>query len=210
MAHTQFQKTHKVTLGVLNQDIDANSFVGDVWSMSQAHHAAVIFDVGVLGSDVVCSILQGHETHAIVAATSGGAEAGNFGIAGDHAALFTVGLLLVVYGSTGNDEIYTVDAAAAAYANGVTTIEVDEAVASAVADGYLTLVKAFAPAKTVTYTTATDECVGILELDASELDVANGYRSIVVQITAAGATAGYVGAVVVRTPLRVEPASNIT
>jgi len=209
MAHIEFQKNNKVTLGVLNQDINANAYVGTPWSMTSAHHAAILFDVGVLASDVICCIYEGIESHAIVAVTSGGAEAGNFGIAGNYASLFTVGLFLVVSGSTGNDEIYTVDAAGAAYAGGVTTIEVDEAVASAVADGNLTLVKAMA-AKTVTYTTATDETIGILEVEASELDIANGYQQIVVHISAVGANAGYVGASVVRVPLRNYPPAVIT
>lgn len=209
MAHTEFQKTHKVVHGCLIQDIDANVFVGDAFSMSRAHHAAVLFQAGAVTSDVVCSVLQGMEIHPIVAVTSGAGEACNFGIAGDFASLFTVGLELVVHGSTGNDEIYTVDAAGAAYAAGVTTIEVDEAVASAVADGYLTLVKAIA-GKTVTITTLTDENVHIIEVEASELDVANGYESIVAQISAAGANAGYVGATIIRVPLRWEPASLIT
>jgi len=210
MAHTAYQKTHKVTLGLEPIDINADVFVGDAWSMSKAHHAAIIFNVGVLASDVVATILQGHKIHPIVACTLGGAEAGNFGIAGDYAAMFTIGLQLVVHGSTGNDEIYTVDVAAATYAAGVTTIEVDEAVASAVADGFLTLVKAFVPAKTTTFTTVIDVCVAIIEVDASELDVANGYESIVVQIAAVGGNAGFVGAAVHRWPLRVEPPAYLT
>ena len=209
MAHTEFQKTIKTTLGIYPQDINAATYVSLVHSMSQAHHAAVVFSAGVLASDVVCSIYQGEISHAVVAVTSGGAEAGNFGIAGDYSAFFTVGLFLVISGSTGNDGIYTVDAAGSAYAAGVTTIEVDEAVASAVADGTLTLVKAIT-LKTVTLTTLTDESANILEVEASELDLANGYRSIVAHISAAGANAGYVGAVIHRVPLRVEPASLVT
>lgn len=209
MAHTEFQKTIKTTLGIFPQDIDADAFVSHVHSMSRAHHAAVVFNAGAVASDVICCLYQGEITHNIVAVTSGGAEAGNFGIVGDYASLFTVGLLLIVSGSTGNDEIYTVDAAAATYAGGVTTIEVDEAVASAVADGTLTLVKAIA-GKTHTFTTATDLAIVIIECEASELDLANGYKSIFAHISAAGANAGYVGCTIHRMPLRHEPASLIT
>ena len=209
MAHTEFQKTIKSNIGIFPQDINANAYVSDVFSMSKAHHAAAIFNAGVVGSDVICCLYEGHIIHPIVAVTSGAGEACNFGIAGDYASMFTVGLFLIVHGSTGNDEIYIVDAAGAAYAGGVTTIEVDEAVASAVADGYLTLVKAIA-GKTHTFTTATDEAIAIIECEASELDIANGYRSIALHISAAGATAGSVGGTFHRVPLRQEPASLVT
>ena len=209
MAHTEFQKTIKSNVGIYPQDINADAYVSDVFSMSRAHHAAAIFNAGVLASDVICCLYEGHIIHPIVACTLGGAEAGNFGIAGNYAALFTVGLFLIVHGSTGNDEIYTVDAAGAAYAGGVTTIEVDEAVASAVADGYLTLVKAIAT-KTMTFTAATDETISTIECNASELDVANGYRSLAIHVSAAGGNAGFVSATLHRCPLRHEPASLIT
>lgn len=208
MAHVEFQKTIKTTLGIYPRDINAATFVSQVHSMSKAHHAAVVFNAGVLASDVVCCLYQGEISHPIVAVTAGGAEAGNFGIAGDYSALFTVGLFLVVSGSTGNDGIYTVDAAGAAYAGGVTTIEVDEAVASGVADGTLTLVKAIA-GKTHTFTAATDLAIAIIECEASELDQVNGYKSIVAHVSAVGANAGYVGATIHRVPLRFEPASLI-
>jgi len=209
MAHTEFEKTIKTTLGIYPQDINAAAFVSLVTSMSLAHHAAVFFNAGVLASDVICSIYQGSEDHPVVAVTSGGAEAGNFGIAGDLTALFTVGVLLVISGSTGNDGIYTVDAAESAYAGGVTTIEVDEAVASAVADGTLTLVKIIA-GKTMTFTAATDLAISILEANASELDIANGFKSIIAHISAVGANAGFVGCTIHRFPLRYSPPAYVT
>lgn len=207
MAHTEYEKTHKVTLGLLNQSIAAQHY-GPPCDMAKAHHAAVILDVGVLASDVICTLWQGLESETITAIATG-AGTSTIGIAGDKSALFTEGLFLVITGSTGNDGICTVSAGDATYAAGVTTIPVDENLTDATVDGVITLVKAFTVAKTATYTTLTDECVDVIEVEASELDVANNYKQIVVQLGAAGA-GGYVGAIIHRYPLRVEPASLVT
>lgn len=210
MAHTEYEKTHKVTLGVLNQDHNAAQTYGPPCDMAKAHHAAVILDIGVLASDVICTLWQGIESDAIVGVVDGGAGASSFDIAGDKSALYLATLRIVVTGSTANDGIYTVRAAGSSYAAGVTTILIDEDLADATVDGVITLVKAFTVAKTATYTTTTDECVDVIEVEASELDVANGYKQIVVQLGGAGANAGYVGAIIHRYPLRVEPASLVT
>lgn len=63
--------------------------------------------------------------------------------------------------------------------------------------------------KSVTFDGTTgDDSVEILEIDASELDQVNGYMSVAGRTAAAGAAE--VMAIVVRIPLRVEPASLVT
>lgn len=63
--------------------------------------------------------------------------------------------------------------------------------------------------KTATYGTAHANSLQIIEVEASELDVANLYKAVALQVTAAGA-GGLLGAAFVRTPLRYEPASLVT
>jgi hypothetical protein len=63
--------------------------------------------------------------------------------------------------------------------------------------------------KTLAVTAAMANLTQILEVEASEMDVANGYNHIFVRVVAAGAGA-YVGTSIVRTPIRYEPASKIT
>lgn len=208
MGHVEFQKQIKVNQAWFPQDIDTEDKVSAPFSMSDAHHAAVLFDVGTLAANVTLSILQGLESEAIVAVTTGGAGSASFGVAGDRSAIYTAGQLLVVSGSTGNDGIYTVKAGGSSYSGGVTTIPVDEAVSDGTVDGLITLVKAIT-GKTVTLGTTTDEQVSILEVEGSELDVNNGFMNIVARAVAAG-SGGYIGAIVHRFPLRWEPASLIT
>ena len=74
-------------------------------------------------------------TDAITAVTVGGAGSGEFKVAGDLTAYFTVGLSIQVDESTNNDGYYTV-ASGVAHGGGTTTIPVDEAVAT-VADGVI-------------------------------------------------------------------------
>lgn len=70
-------------------------------------------------------------------ATVGAAGLGSLRVAGDVAIHFPAGLRITVVGSTGNDGIYSVKNGGATFAAGNTTIPVDQAVASAVADGLI-------------------------------------------------------------------------
>ena len=63
--------------------------------------------------------------------------------------------------------------------------------------------------KTAAIGTANANSVMLIEVEDSELDVANGYMNIVARAIAAAA-GGYIGAAVHRVPLRFEPASLIT
>jgi hypothetical protein len=76
---------------------------------------------------------------AVNGVTSAGAGASAFRVAGDQTALLTTGNKIRVRGSTGNDGLYTIRAGSA-FAGGNTTINVVEAVGSAVADGTVDLV----------------------------------------------------------------------
>lgn len=62
---------------------------------------------------------------------------GSFDVATDKTSVYTTGLVFTVSGSTGNDGTYTVSAPGSTFGL-VTTIPVDEAVPSAVADGSIT------------------------------------------------------------------------
>jgi len=76
---------------------------------------------------------------AITVVTIGAAGAGSFGVATDVSLKFTKGTKIVVYGSTGNNGVYTVKADATYVAEGTTTtITVEEAVANATVDGDIT------------------------------------------------------------------------
>ncbi|MBA7611821.1 hypothetical protein ES703_19052 [subsurface metagenome] len=205
MSFVEYQKKVDVSLGWMPQDVDTETLLSAFFSMKKSHHVAVIFDVATLTGDVVLSLLEGQGviSDVITAVTDGGAGAGDFGVAGDRSALYLAGQLFVVSGSTGNDGIYTVKAGGATYADGVTTIPVDEAVASAVVDGSITLMQAIA-GKTITPGALTDERVLILEVSAEELDVANLYTSIAVRAVAGGA-GGYIGCTIHRFPNRYSP-----
>jgi hypothetical protein len=73
--------------------------------------------------------------YAINLATTGAAGAGSFRIPGDVTSGFTAGFRFTVVGSTGNNGIYTVKNGGSTFSAGNTTIPVNEAVVSAVADG---------------------------------------------------------------------------
>ena len=79
-------------------------------------------------------------SHAIQVANVAGAGSASFEVTGDITADLTVGELLFVMGSTANDANYTIRAGSA-YSGGTgrTTINVDEAVSDATADGTLYL-----------------------------------------------------------------------
>ena len=62
--------------------------------------------------------------------------------------------------------------------------------------------------KTVTMGVAESDSIKILEVEASELDVVDGFKFIGVRTAAVGACE--IMAIVIRVPLRVEPASLIT
>ena len=69
--------------------------------------------------------------------------------------------------------------------------------------------KAIGAGKTLALTAGHANTIQILEVEASELDVANAFNHIAVQAVAAGAGA-VLGATVVRVPIRFMPSSLIT
>lgn len=69
--------------------------------------------------------------------------------------------------------------------------------------------KAIGAGKTLAITAPMANSIQILEVEASELDVANAFNHIAVQAIAAGAGA-ILGATVVRVPIRFGPSSLIT
>jgi len=137
MAHLEFQKTHKTTLGFGSQSVATTTTTGAFWSMKNAHHAAVIFVIGAWTATAVISVMQG------------------------NAPLATPALAAVIAG------------------------------------------------KTLTLTAGHQNTVQIIEVEASELNVASAYFSIAAKAVAAGAGA-IIGATVIRHPLRVDPASYVT
>jgi hypothetical protein len=68
-------------------------------------------------------------------ATTGIPGSGSFRVATDVSSQFNAGFRFTVVGSTGNNGIYTVKNGGSTHSGGNTTIPVNEAVASAVADG---------------------------------------------------------------------------
>lgn len=137
MAHLEFQKKNKVTLGLASQSIATTTITGTYWSMAGAHHAAVVFIVGTVTAAITLSVNQG------------------------NAPLATPATAATISG------------------------------------------------KTVTLGTADSDSIQIIEIEASELNVASSYFSIAAKAVAAGAGA-IVGATVIRVPLRHEPAAYIT
>jgi hypothetical protein len=73
--------------------------------------------------------------YAINLATTGAAGTGSLRVAGDVTSSFPAGFRFTVVGSTGNNGIYTVKNGGSTFSGGNTTIPVNEAVVSAVADG---------------------------------------------------------------------------
>lgn len=73
----------------------------------------------------------------ITGVTAGGAGSGSFVVSGDRTSRYTVGFEFRVDSSTGNDGLYTVSSSS--YSGGLdeTTINVNEAVPSAVVDGHI-------------------------------------------------------------------------
>lgn len=129
MAHVEFQKNNKVTLGFGSQAVATGSVTGDFWSLADAHHSAVVFTVGTVTAATVIEVVQGD-----AAGTSGGTTKAISG-------------------------------------------------------------------KEVTLGTPESDSIVIIEVEASELDVANAFLSIAAKATAAGAGA-VVGATVIRVPTR--------
>lgn len=134
MAHVEFQKTHKVTLGFASQSVATTTTTGAFWSMESAHHAAVVFVIGAWTAAATISVIQGLAAGASPATIAGKA---------------------LVLG--------------AGHANSVQ----------------------------------------IIEVEASELNVASAYKTIAAKAVAAAAGA-VIGATVIRHPLRVDPASYVT
>lgn len=135
MAKTEFQKTHKVTYGVLATSLASTTVTGTYWSMKEAHHAAVIFTIGAIAAAVTISIMQGKAAGATPATIAG---------------------------------------------------------------------------KSTALGTGDANSVQILEVEASELNVANGYETIAARAVAGGAANCDISATVIRWPLRIVPASLIT
>ncbi len=136
MAHVEYQKQVKVTLGLTAAQVATTTTTGSWWSMESAHHAAIIFVVGAWTAGVTLNILQATDN-------AGGSA------------------------------------------------------------------KALTPAKTLALTAGHADSVQILEVEASELDVAGAFNHIAVQAIAAGAGA-ILGSSIHRFPLRYEPSSYIT
>jgi len=63
--------------------------------------------------------------------------------------------------------------------------------------------------KTQTVLAADGGKIFIIEVEGSELDVVNGFKTIAGVVTGTGATS-YVGIAIIRTPLRIGPASLVT
>jgi len=137
MAHTEFQKQAKVTLGIAAQSVATATKVGTFWSMENAHHVAVVFVIGAVTAAVTLSVIQGKKA-----------------------------------GATGG-----------------TTATIS--------------------GKSTAIGTANANSVKIIEVEASELNVASGYKSIAAKAVAGGAGA-ILGATVIRVPLRFEPSSYLT
>ena len=96
------------------------------------HHATNMQNRRIIANDATVVTTIG-----IAAVTTGVAGAGSFEVATDVSLKFTKGTKIVVYGSTGNDGVYTVKADAT-YPDSNTIITVEEAVADATADGDIT------------------------------------------------------------------------
>lgn len=81
---------------------------------------------------------KGIGNHAVSGVVTGGAGSGAFIVSGDITSELQEGALLRVYGSTGNDALYTVRAGSS-YDGGAdeTTVHVEEAVGDSTADGTL-------------------------------------------------------------------------
>jgi hypothetical protein len=137
MAHVEFQKNNKVTLGFPAAAVATGTTTGSFWGMDNAHHAAVVFIVGTVTAATTISVVQGNAT-----GTTGGTTAT---ISGKSTALGT----------------------------------------------------------------ADSNSTKIIEVEASELNVASAYKSIAAKAVAAGGGA-IVGATVIRVPLRNYPPSVIT
>lgn len=96
------------------------------------HHATNMQNRRIIANDATDVT-----TIAITVATIGAAGAGSFGVSGNVITQFTKGTKIVVYGSTGNNGVYTVKADAT-YADTTTTITVEEAVVDDTVDGNIT------------------------------------------------------------------------
>lgn len=137
MAHVEFQKEHKVVLGVAPQSVATTTKTSTFYSMARAHHAAVVFIIGAVTAAVTLSVVQGN----------------------------------------------------AAGATGGTTKTI--------------------AGKSTAIGTADANSVKIIEVEASELDVANSFLAIAAKAVAAGAGA-ILGSTIIRYPLRYEPSAYVT
>lgn len=73
--------------------------------------------------------------HAVTGVNTGGAGTASFEVAGDQTGSLVVGALLRIVGSTGNDAVYTIRSGSSYNGSTTTTINVEQAVSDATADG---------------------------------------------------------------------------
>lgn len=97
-----------------------------------------VFDTSGNARDFADNTFKALASHAVNGVTNGGAGASAVRVATDITASLTVGKKIRVRGSTGNDGVYTIRTGSA-FSGGNTTINVDEAVPSATADGTVDL-----------------------------------------------------------------------
>lgn len=126
-----------------------------ITNQDQEYAANTVYDLMIRYGDpgvgatedlvVTKTVANGHE--AITGGTQGSKE---FEIAGDKSAHYKDGDMIVVVGSTGNDETYTVDIDSVF--GSVTTITVEEVIASSTFDGGLYNIRRIVP--TVAFTVA--------------------------------------------------------
>ncbi|MBA7611603.1 hypothetical protein ES703_18831 [subsurface metagenome] len=130
MAFVEFQKKHKTVFALID-NTGSGTVNSDFFSMSKAHHIAIVIIAGTLANDVVLTIRES----IIPGAAPGG----------------------------------------------------DKAIAS----------------KTVTMGVAESDSIKILEVEASELDLAGGFKNISLRSAAVGACE--ISAVIIKWPLRYSP-----
>lgn len=121
----------------LKADVEAKALTG----------YAAIGGVNVNGGVFYQAMMKGEagsftSIYAINGVTSGVAGSGSFRIATDQTLNFQAGYRFTVINSTGNDGVYTVKNGGSTFGGGNTTIPVNQAVLSAVADG---TIEAYAP-----------------------------------------------------------------